>query len=75
VAPENDPSLEGEQEVLADCLDREQPAPVEPLGQALRGRLRVRCLDRDTLTHEHLEPARRAVERVALGHGRASLAS
>jgi deoxyribonuclease V len=75
VASENEPALEAEEEVLADRLHREQPAPVEPLGQALRGRLRVGCLHRNTLAHEHLEPPRRAVERIALWHGCTSVAS
>ena len=75
VAAEHEPALEAQQQVLADRLDRLEPAPVEALGREHRGRARVRRLDRDALADERLQPARRAVERVSLGHVPATLAA
>ena len=65
---QHDAALEAEHEVLADRLDRLEPAAVEPLGNARRLRARMRRLDLQPLPDEHLEPPRGPVERVALGH-------
>ena len=69
MAPQRDASLEPEEEVLADRLDRLEPFPVEPPGDVLDRSARVRRLDGDRLPDEHLQPARGAGERIALGHG------
>jgi hypothetical protein len=68
MAAENETALECEQEVLADRLDTEQAAAVEPLGHLGRGRTWMRCLDLDAAPDERLEPARGAMERVPLWH-------
>ena len=57
-----------QQQVLADRLDRFEPRAVEPLGDALTRRARVRRLDLEALADKHLEPPRGAVERVSFGH-------
>ena len=49
-------------------LDRLEHAPVDPLGDALGLRARVRGLGLDPLADERLQPSRRPVETVALGH-------
>jgi hypothetical protein len=58
--------VELEQEVLPDGARRQEPPPVD------RGRDRrsawMRRLSLDALAYEQLEPARRAMEAVALGH-------
>ena len=68
VRAEDDAALEAQDEVLADRLDRLEPPPVEPLGDPLGLRPRVRRLDLEPLADEQLEPRRGAVERVALRH-------
>jgi hypothetical protein len=68
VAAEHETALEGEQQVLANRLDAEQAAAVEPLGHLSRGGTRMRRLDLDAIADERLEPACRAVERVPLWH-------
>jgi hypothetical protein len=70
VAAEHEPALEREQEVLSYGFDSDQHAPVEPFGELFRRRPRMRRFDRNPFPDEQLEPARGAVERVALGHGR-----
>ena len=75
VAAQDQAALEAQEQVLADRLDRLQPAAVESLGRERRGRARMRRLDRDALADQHLQPSRRAVERVSLGHFPATLAS
>ena len=75
VAAQDQAALEAQEQVLADRLDRLEPAAVEPLGRERRGCARVRRLDRDALADQHLQPSRRAVERVSLGHVAATLAS
>ena len=74
VAAQDQAALEAQEQVLPDRLDRLEPAAVEPLGRERRGRARVRRLDRDALADQRLQPARRAVERVSLGHLAATLA-
>lgn len=68
VAPENETAFEVEQQVLADRLDSLEQAAVEPLRESLHLGLRVRGLDLDALSDEHLQAARRAVDRIPLGH-------
>ena len=69
VAPDDEPALEPEQEVLPDRLDRLEPTSrAEALRDARHLGLRMRRLDLDDLSHERLEPTRRAMERIALGH-------
>ena len=47
---------------------RLEAAPVDPLGDTLGLRARVRRLGRHAVTDERLEPVCRPVEGVALGH-------
>ena len=68
MAAEDETALEVEQQVLADRLYSLEQAPVEPLRESLDLGLRVRSLDLDMLSDEHLKAARRAVDRIALGH-------
>ena len=68
MAAEHETALEGEQQVLADRLDAEQAAAVEPLGHLSRGGTWMRCLDLDAVADERLEPPCRPVERVPLWH-------
>src|SRR5262249_26773128 len=64
---EDDAAVEAQDEVLADRLDSLEPAAVED-GRVDRGlRARMRGLDLELLTHEHLKPACGAMERVAFG--------
>ena len=51
-------------------LDRLEHAAVDPLGDALGLRARMRRLGLDPLADEHLQAVRGTVDRVALGHGR-----
>ena len=65
---------------LPCALHRFELSPVDPLGDALGLRARMRRLGRDPLADEHLQAARRPVERIPLGHvshrsGRGRLAS
>ena len=69
MAPEDVPSLEAEEQVLARGLDGFEHETVEPLGQPLGRGARVRRLHLDLLADEHLQPQRRPVERIALRHG------
>ena len=68
VAAQDEPALEAQQQVLADRLDRLEPAAVEPLGEALRRRARMRRLDLDPLADEHLQSRGGAVQGVTFGH-------
>jgi hypothetical protein len=54
VAAKNDSLLEAEEQVLAGRLDPEEPAAVEPLGEALDRRARMGRLDLDLLAYQHL---------------------
>ena len=67
---QHDAALEAKDEVLAERLHRLERAAVDPLGDSLRPRPRVRRLDRDPLPDERLETPRGTMDRVALGHGR-----
>jgi len=69
VGAEDDPALEAEDEVLADRIDRLEPAPAK-VGEVDRGPgARVRRFDLEALPDEWLQSSRGAVERVAFGHG------
>jgi hypothetical protein len=68
VAAEHEPSLELEQEVLADGADALEPKAVQPLGQPEDSRPRVRSLDGEDLAFENPQPRRGAVEGITLGH-------
>ena len=68
VAAEDEPVLEVQEQVLADRLDLEQLAAVEPLRDAGDPGPRMRSLDVESLADERLEAARRAVKCVAFGH-------
>ena len=68
MAAEHEAALEMEQQVLADRLDSLEQATVEPLREPLDLGLWMRRLDLEALSDEELEAARRAVDRIALGH-------
>ena len=68
VASDGHPALEAKEEVLPGRLDREERQPVDPLRHPRNGGARVRRLGFDTLSHQHLQAACGAVERVAFGH-------
>jgi methanogenic corrinoid protein MtbC1 len=68
VAPDDDPALEPQQQVLAGGLDRLETPAVDPLGDVLHRGARMRRLGRHPLPHQHLEPPRGAGEGVAFGH-------
>src|SRR5262249_32880061 len=63
-----DPALEAEEQVLPDCLDGEQLPTVDLVGDAGSCAPRMRALRLDPLADEHLEPAGRPVQGIALGH-------
>ena len=66
--PQDDTTFEAEDQVLAERLDRFERAAVDPLGDALGLRSRMRRVGRDPLADEHLQAACRPVDRVPLGH-------
>jgi hypothetical protein len=68
MAVQDDATLELEQQVLPDRLDREQTLAVQPFGQSVHRSTRVRGLDLEALADERLEPAGRAVKCVTLRH-------
>jgi methanogenic corrinoid protein MtbC1 len=57
-----------QQKVLPDRFDRLERSSVELLDDSFRRRARIRRLDLDALARQDLQPTRRTVERVALGH-------
>jgi methanogenic corrinoid protein MtbC1 len=65
---QDDPAFEAQNKVLAVRVHRFERAPVDPLGNALGLRARMRRVGRDSLTDEDLQAACRPVERIALGH-------
>lgn len=69
VAPEGQPALEAQEEVLPHRLDALEAAPVEPGRDPEHRGARMRRLDRDDLPLERPQPLGRAVEGVALRHG------
>src|SRR5262249_9121782 len=68
VAAKNDSLLEAEEQVLADRLDPEKTAAVEPLGEPLDRRPRMRRLDLHLLAHQHLQSASGSRQGVPFGH-------
>src|SRR5262249_22697816 len=68
VAANDAPALEAEEQVLPDCLDGEQLPTVDLVGDAGSCAPRMRALRLDPLADEHLEPAGRPVQGIALGH-------
>jgi hypothetical protein len=68
VASEDEPALEGEEKVLAHRLDRLEPQAVDRLGDAEDTRAAVVRLRVDDVADERLEPRRRTMESVPLGH-------
>ena len=68
MAPEDEAILEAQEKVLADGLDLQQLAAVEPLGDTRQPGPRMRRLDLELLADERLEAPRRAVKTVAFGH-------
>jgi hypothetical protein len=68
VAPEHDPALEAQQEVLADRLNGLQPQAVQAFGHSGHRGARMRRLGLDALPDERLETAGGAMHGVALGH-------
>ena len=69
MAAQRHAALEAEEEVLADGVHGLEAPAVEPLGDVLHRRPRVRRLDHELLADEHLQPPRGAAERIALRHG------
>jgi hypothetical protein len=70
VAAQDEAAIEAQEQVLAHCLDAQEPATVETLGRQLRRGTRMRGLDRHALPDEHLKPTRGSVEGIAFGHFR-----
>ena len=68
MAPDDEASLETQQQVLADRLDRLEHASVDPRGDLGRLGARVRRLDLEPLPDERLKPKRRSVKCVPFGH-------
>ena len=68
VRAQDDPALEAQDEVLTVRSHRFECSSVDPLGDALGPRTRMRRFGGDPLADEHLQPARRQVERIPLGH-------
>jgi len=68
MAAQDPAALEAQQEVLAARLDGFEHPAVEPRRNAGRERPRVYRLDRDPLPDEHLQAARRPVQRIPFGH-------
>jgi hypothetical protein len=62
VAPQDDPTLEPQQHVLADGLDRLEPSTVHRLRDARRETARVRALRAHLLADEHSESPGNAME-------------
>ena len=71
VAAQDEPALEAEEEVLADCLDVLEPKAVEARRELLHGRARMRRLDLELLSNEHLQATSGAMKGVPFGHAQA----
>jgi hypothetical protein len=70
VRAEHDATVEAEDQVLADRLDRLEHAAVDPLCDPAGPSPRVRRLGGDPLADQHLEASGGTVDRVPFGHGR-----
>jgi hypothetical protein len=68
MAAEDEAAFEVEQQVLADRFDAFERTAVELLGQTLDLRLRVRGLNLEALSDEHLQATCGAVESISFGH-------
>jgi hypothetical protein len=68
VAAQDEPALEAEEEVLADCLDVFEPKAIQARRELLYGRARMRCLDLELLSNEHLQATSGAMKGVPFGH-------
>src|SRR5919202_619588 len=68
VAPQDEPTLETQQQVLADGLDALEPTSLETRAELLHSRAGMRRLDLKLLPDEHLQAARGAVDRVPFRH-------
>jgi hypothetical protein len=68
VAPEHDPALEAEEQVLPDRLDAFEHASVEDTGNSRGLPSWMRALDVQTLSHERLQSLGGSMQRVSLGH-------
>ncbi len=69
VGAQDDPALETQEQVLAVGRHRLEDPAVDPLGDPLRLRARVRRLGRDAFADQHLQASRGTVDRVPFGHG------
>ena len=74
MAPHDDIAVEAQEQMLADCLNPFQDAPVDRSGDAGREPAWVWALRLDALSDEHLEAVRDPMEAVALGHAQPSSA-
>ncbi len=70
MAAQDDAAREREVEVLPLRLDALEDPPVEPLGETLHRRARMRRLDLDLLSDKNLQPRGGAMERIAFRHAR-----
>jgi hypothetical protein len=68
VAPKNQPVLEAKEQVLADGLDPQQPAPVEPVRNARHPGAWMRRLDLEALADENLQASGHAMKCITFGH-------
>src|SRR3954451_15911318 len=68
VAAQDEPALEAEEEVLADCLHVFETSAVQARRELLHGGTWMRCLDFELLTDEHLQATSGAMKGVPFGH-------
>ena len=68
MAPQNEPALPREEEVLPHRLDPLEPSAVEPLGKPERTSTAVPRLDLEPLADERLKSLGRAMERIPFRH-------
>ncbi len=69
VAAKDEAALEGEEQVLADRLHALEPQPVDRGRDAGEKTAWMRRFRLDDVADERLEPGRRSVKRIPLGHG------
>ena len=75
VRADDHPALEAEDQVLAERLDRVEPAAVDPLRDLRRLRARMERLHLEHLARQHLQAPGGPVQGVALGHQAARAAA
>jgi len=68
MAAQDEPSLEAEEKVLADCLDVLEPEAVEARRELLHRGARMRRLDFELLSDEYLQATGGAMKGVPFGH-------